>query len=157
MKAAHNAIFPVEYNLVGGIWTDTREIYVANVDNTYTENVSKNKIATLPVNPRKEGFAFDGWYTDSNYAEENKYSFEIPVSGEVLLYAKWIAEGESAGENDAENPGDIEDPEPKLEDKTANPHTGDGSGFIFPMILLFTSSINLAGTYVYWRKRKYDK
>lgn len=45
----------------------------------------------LPINPVKEGFIFDGWYVDHNYA----VSFEdtsMPAH-DITLYAKWVVQG----------------------------------------------------------------
>ena len=40
-----------------------------------------------PTTPIKEGFTFDGWYTDDTYT--TKYNFEDAVTKNITLYAKW--------------------------------------------------------------------
>ena len=53
--------------------------------------VEKNGFLTVPVAPTKEGFTFDGWYTDKELTK--KYDFSEEVTKSFTLYAKWI-EGE---------------------------------------------------------------
>jgi len=50
----------------------------------------------LPVDPVKDGYVFDGWYTDK--ALSVKYNEESSVTGGLTLYAKWIS-GEEAYKN----------------------------------------------------------
>lgn len=51
--------------------------------------VSDGQTATLPSDPSKTGYNFDGWCVDSSCL--NKYSFESAVQADIILYAKWIA------------------------------------------------------------------
>ena len=53
--------------------------------------VKKGELLTAPANPTKEGFEFDGWYTDK--ALTKKYDFAQPVEKSFTLYAKWIEAG----------------------------------------------------------------
>ncbi len=41
-----------------------------------------------PAKPSKEGFLFEGWYTDSAYTEP--FSFATPIDSETTLHAKWL-------------------------------------------------------------------
>ena len=50
--------------------------------------VEDGKTVTQPTDPTKEGFDFDGWYTD-NTTFKNKYDFSTPVKSDFTLYAKW--------------------------------------------------------------------
>lgn len=50
-----------------------------------------------PVNPTKEGYTFDAWYTEA--ACTNKYDFEKAVTDNFTLYANWI---EGSEENPTE-------------------------------------------------------
>lgn len=47
-----------------------------------------------PSNPKKEGYKFDGWYTDE--ALTSKYDFTTAASQNITLYAKWTANAEEA-------------------------------------------------------------
>ena len=49
--------------------------------------VSKNGILSKPTEPTKEGFDFDGWYTDK--ALKTVYDFDTKVAKSFTLYAKW--------------------------------------------------------------------
>ena len=42
-----------------------------------------------PTVQTKEGYRFDGWYTENTY--ENPYDFHAAVTGSLTLYAKWNA------------------------------------------------------------------
>ena len=56
--------------------------------------VEKGGLLVAPANPTKEGFVFDGWYTDK--ALTAKYDFATPVTKSFTLYAKWAEEGKIA-------------------------------------------------------------
>ena len=66
--------------------------------------VARNKQLDKPADPTKEGFAFDGWYTDKELL--TAYDFEEKVTKNFTLYAKW-AENSEAG--DAGNTEDTDD------------------------------------------------
>lgn len=59
---------------------------------TDTENktVVKNNKATSPTAPTRDGYIFDGWYTDKELTQ--KYDFETKVTSNLTLYAKWLEE-----------------------------------------------------------------
>ena len=54
------------------------------------QTVVKNNKVSSPVNPTKEGYVFDGWYTDKGLTK--KYDFDTKVTGSLTLYAKWVEE-----------------------------------------------------------------
>ncbi|MCL2444288.1 MAG: cellulase family glycosylhydrolase [Treponema sp.] len=61
-----------------------------------TENGGK---ANKPNNPRKGGFTFLGWFLSEE--NEDEYDFNSAVTGNITLFAKWIASiYESIGEKD---------------------------------------------------------
>ena len=43
---------------------------------------------SIPNNPTREGFEFDGWYTNQDYNEQ--FNFETIVNSNITLYAKWL-------------------------------------------------------------------
>ena len=49
--------------------------------------VNKNAVATEPVIPTKDGFKFEGWYTDKELT--TVYDFTAKVTKSFTLYAKW--------------------------------------------------------------------
>ena len=54
--------------------------------NTIEAEKTNGKI-TEPETPEKEGYTFDGWYTDKELTK--KFDFDKAVSGNITLYAKW--------------------------------------------------------------------
>lgn len=49
-----------------------------------------SKPSALNHDPKREGYEFDGWYTDAqNQTADTKFDWEKPVTGQVTLYAKW--------------------------------------------------------------------
>ncbi|MDR1795175.1 MAG: InlB B-repeat-containing protein [Erysipelotrichaceae bacterium] len=53
-----------------------------------SEMVSYGDKVTKPVDPTKGGKVFAGWYSDDSFS--NKYNFELPVTDDLTLYAKWV-------------------------------------------------------------------
>ena len=49
--------------------------------------VEKNDVAIEPTAPTKDGFLFDGWYTDKELT--TAYDFSAKVTKNITLYAKW--------------------------------------------------------------------
>lgn len=54
-----------------------------------TVTVKEGNSVGEPKNPVKDGYQFDGWYTDVNCTD--KYDFNTVVSADLTLYAKWLA------------------------------------------------------------------
>ena len=48
-----------------------------------------------PASPTRSGYAFDGWYYD-NGGVETAYDFNTGVTGDLTLYARWTANGDTA-------------------------------------------------------------
>lgn len=67
-------------------------------------SVEKNKTATEPAKPTKEGFIFDGWYSDRKL--KTPYDFSEKVTNNITLYAKWTDEKNNADK--PTTPGSIE-------------------------------------------------
>ena len=55
-----------------------------------TESVEYGKTVSEPSAPSREGYRFEGWYTNSAYSE--MYEFSNPVKQNLILYAKWKGE-----------------------------------------------------------------
>lgn len=45
----------------------------------------------MPAAPVKEGYTFDGRYTDTGFSEE--FDPSVPINGDTTVYAKWIGTG----------------------------------------------------------------
>lgn len=52
------------------------------------QRIRKNRTVTEPTTPAKDGFKFDGWYTDR--ACKKAYDFSAKVTEAFTLYAKWV-------------------------------------------------------------------
>ena len=49
--------------------------------------VENGQLATLPDAPTRDGYTFDGWYTDKGY--RNRFDPKQRITGDMTLYAKW--------------------------------------------------------------------
>ena len=59
---------------------------------TSVVTVEEGKTVKKPTNPTKNGYTFDGWYTDENYT--TKWKFTNKVTGDLTLYAKFVEDVE---------------------------------------------------------------
>ncbi len=79
----------------GGALSEYTIKFETNGGNEITAvKVSKNNTITAPATPTKEGYIFDGWYTDKELS--TKYDFAEKVTKSFTLYAKWV---ESTNDN----------------------------------------------------------
>jgi len=49
--------------------------------------VEEGTLATAPTAPTRSGYVFKGWFTDA--ALTTQFSFALPITGNLTLYAKW--------------------------------------------------------------------
>lgn len=55
------------------------------------QSVKHGTTAAFPGIPTRTGYAFAGWYLDKNETDlKNQYDFSTPITGDLVLYAKWI-------------------------------------------------------------------
>lgn len=74
--------------LGGGGTTTYKVTFVTNNDETVAvQSVVSGKTAVQPAALTKEGYTFDGWYTDAAFT--NKFDFSAKITANVTLYAKW--------------------------------------------------------------------
>ncbi len=53
------------------------------------QTVKKNEFAKQPSNPNRNGYIFDGWYTEAIGGQ--KFNFNTAITGNITLYAHWTA------------------------------------------------------------------
>lgn len=70
------------------------------------KTVNRNTVLEAPGAPTKDGFKFDGWFTDKELT--TAYDFTAKVTKGFTLYAKWT---EVEKESEVEKPEDKDDPE----------------------------------------------
>ena len=69
------AKYDVTFNVMGG---------TSSID---TQVIEYNKTATQPTNPKKSGYNFKGWFTNSSCT--NEFDFSTPIKADTTLYAGW--------------------------------------------------------------------
>lgn len=47
----------------------------------------------VPADPSKNGYTFEGWYTDPHFSEGSEFDPTQPVFGDIDVYAKWLGTG----------------------------------------------------------------
>lgn len=56
------------------------------------QTIESGKYATEPATPSADGYTFGGWYTDKDCTDGNQWNFTTDkVTGNITLYAKWVA------------------------------------------------------------------
>jgi uncharacterized repeat protein (TIGR02543 family) len=73
----NQAIFHVTFAVNGGSSVSAQE-------------VKYNSVVARPADPTRSGYAFTGWWKDANFTTPWNFSTDV-VTGNVTLYAKWIA------------------------------------------------------------------
>ena len=70
----------------------------------WKQTVDKGEKADYPKDPVQKGFVFAGWFEDEKL--ELAYDFDIPVTADFTLYAKWTGRRGDADCDDAVNAAD---------------------------------------------------
>ena len=72
--------------------------FESNGGTTVTDQtVDKNKTATEPEDPTKEGYTFKGWFLDPEGKEP--FDFNSKITGDVKLYAVWEKNGDTTDDD----------------------------------------------------------
>lgn len=71
-----------------------------------TQNVNQNDKVTEPEAPTKDGYIFEGWYTDNSFT--TAYDFETAVTKGFTLYAKWAEETKTDEEQTDDADADVD-------------------------------------------------
>ncbi len=87
----------------------------------------------IPDEPQKEGYTFAGWYDEDL---ENMYNFNTPVTGDVILYAKWAESSEGLTKYTVTFDADGGTPEPEVHkvqsgEKAEKPEDPAKAGYTF--------------------------
>ena len=83
--------------------------FVLEGEEISNQNVEFDSQATEPTVETKEGFEFDGWYTDPGFTK--KFDFSSPIKKDLILYARWIEIEEENPNPDEKDPDDDKDPD----------------------------------------------
>ena len=126
-----------------------------------SQEVEFDSQAVEPTIEDKEGFEFDGWYTDSDF--KNKFNFSSPVQSDLTLYARWkkkkytvsfVLDQENIPNQEVEF--DSQAKEPTIEDKEDFEFDGWYTDPGFTKKFDFSSPIKSKLTlYARWEKKKY--
>ncbi|MEQ6051751.1 leucine-rich repeat protein [Lysinibacillus capsici] len=106
-----DAQFTIPWNFTTDMITQNTTLYAKweNVVAQYTvdfetnggsavasQKVTKDTLATNPVNPTKAGYTFTGWYKDIELTIPWNFSKDL-VKSNITLYAHWVKDGSSGG------------------------------------------------------------
>ncbi|MCK4552240.1 MAG: leucine-rich repeat protein, partial [Tenericutes bacterium] len=86
----------VEWNYLGNT-ESTISFEVNGGSNVIDITQNVGTILDAPMFPVKEGFKFDGWYSDSELA--NEYTFEVMPIEDITVYVKWMPLIEDSTDN----------------------------------------------------------
>ena len=100
---------------------------------------------SLPV-AEKDGYTFDGWYTNPEFTDEAVEAIEMNTTGNQTFYAKFTAEGGNDQNDQDDNQDDNKD------DETVDEAGGCGSSIAAASGLLAAAMVG--GAAVLFRKRK---
>lgn len=120
-----------------------------------SQSVNKNEKAIRPSDPTRDGYFFNGWYSDDLLTE--LYNFDGPITVETTLYAKW-----SKNNNETINTADSSatitktaNPTTPINSETTGkslPNTGEKNS---PLLTVIGAMILLAsGVYILTLRRK---
>lgn len=79
-----NRVFPNEIKFA---YTYTVSFSTGTATAIETQKILPDGKATKPADPTREGFTFEGWYSDTAY--RTAYDFNAGVNQNMTLYAKW--------------------------------------------------------------------
>ena len=88
-------------------WLESDRMYTVSFDSgdgsPVVTEVAYNGLVTEPSAPTREGYVFAGWFAEG---AEEAFDFSTPVSGDLVLYAKWTEQSSDPGEpEDPKNTG----------------------------------------------------
>ena len=136
--------------------------FVLEGEEISNQNVEFDSQAKEPTIEDKEGFEFDGWYTDSEF--KNEFDFSNPVKSDLTLYARWnkkkytvsfVLKGKDIPSQKVEF--DLHATEPRVETKEGFKFDGWYTDKEFKNKFNFSDPIkNDLSLYARWNKKKYN-
>ncbi len=103
------------------------------------QTVNAGTTAAKPYDPEKEGYLFDGWYSDKELTEE--FDFLTPINANTTVYAKWTEPEEEPAEI---IPKPTEEPEP-TEPEPAEPEKKSSKPWMWPLLALILGALGVGG------------
>lgn len=81
----NNTMMDVTLTLAGGTVT-----FETNGGSTIeSQTLEAGSKAIKPADPTKDGYHFVNWYIDPAFTNGSEYDFDMPVTQDITLYAKW--------------------------------------------------------------------
>ena len=68
--------------------------FISDDETVHIISTSGNETITLPENPTKDGYVFDGWYWDKDIWEKPFTAsslLNVPLQNDMKVYAKWLS------------------------------------------------------------------
>ncbi|CAM3435652.1 InlB B-repeat-containing protein [Erysipelothrix anatis] len=85
--------------------------------NVSSQKIVEDGVVTIPTEPTRLGYTFDGWYTDVAFA--NRFDFDQKMNQNTTLYAKWNKQAVSYTLSFETGEGSKVSPQTVLENTTA--------------------------------------
>lgn len=71
-------------------WVDSSGVVQNNASYSYVNSgTTFVKLGTTPNMPDKEGYTFDGWYTDKNCEDEDKVANDAKITKDTIFYGRY--------------------------------------------------------------------
>jgi uncharacterized repeat protein (TIGR02543 family) len=120
--SGYSGVVSVPFNYVPFVYHVT---FVSGVGADLVVDVADEAAVARPENPVREGYAFSGWSLSAE--GEEMYDFQVPVTGDLTLYARWTLETEDAAPSAEKQPEDSQTTEPAVEEDDSDGEEGSGS------------------------------
>ena len=87
MIIAKDVSYTPSRSIGGGVSRYTVKFETNGGSSIKAQTISRNNVAKAPETPTKDGFTFDGWYSDKELT--SVFDFETKITKSITLYAKW--------------------------------------------------------------------
>ncbi len=103
-------------------------------------------------NTKKEGYTFDGFFTDEACTDGNEYSFDSEVNENITIYAKWDKITPDSNPVDNEKDQTVDEVQSSVDKTTNSVQTGDNNS-IATWIVLILVCVAAIGVIIYKKKK----